>query len=173
MAHGLILGITESGKTTLARQMVSEMLKRHGRKSLIFDPFEDPDWKRAGAWHVTKNQEEFLYYAKKSKNLLLFVDEALAVIGAYNKEMEWCGTRARHYGHISFFISQRAAGLSKTIRVQCTRKFVFQVERDDCEYLAKKYGPELKDAYLLGRGEYIYVRNFGETQRRRLFWPSK
>lgn len=172
MAHCLILGMTESGKSTFARQLVSEYAKPKGgaMPSLVLDPLGDPNWNKCGAKYVTKDPLKFLKVVFDSRRCAIFCDEAGETIGRYSKEMMALGTRARHYGHNVHFLAQRAVMIDKNIRDQCSTLVCFRVSRGDAQTLCDEYGwDELLQAHLLEKGEFIQCGRFQKPRRIRLF----
>lgn len=171
MSHSLIIGMTMSGKSTLARSLVRESI-RQGRECLILDPLDDPAWKKSGAAVVTPDGKKFLEIVFKSSSCNIFVDESGEAIGRFAKEMKKLATRSRHYGHNAHFISQRAVDIDKTIRDQCNYLFIFRVSKKDAETLADEYGyEELLGASQLEQGEFIKCGRFHPPQKIRLFSP--
>ena len=155
--------MTESGKTTIAKRLVSKYQQR-GIHSIVLDPLCDPGWR---AYHVTADKQDFLQTARLSQSCALFVDESGEVIGQYEKEMFWLATRSRHFGHKSHFISQRPSMLSPTIRAQCSHLFCFAISGDDAKILANEWNkPELKGANSLQQFEYFYCSRFGALEKR-------
>lgn len=169
MAHSLIIGMTLSGKSSLARRLVSQY-KGRGMHSLVLDPLEDPAWTKAGAKFQTADGEYFLSLMEKTRRCALFVDESGEAIGRYAGEMKKLATRSRHYGHNAHFISQRAVDIDKTIRDQCANLFLFRVSKKDAETLSDEYGyDELLGACQLQQGEFISCGRFQKPQKIRLF----
>jgi len=169
MAHSLILGMTQSGKTTLARRMVKDY-SRKGISCLILDPLKDPAWKKAGARYVTDDGEHFLTVVLRSQSCAIFVDESGEAIGRYARDLKALATRSRHYGHNAHFLSQRAVDVDKTVRDQCANLFCFRVSKKDAETLANEYGyEELLGCSVLDQGEFIACGRFKKPQRLRLF----
>ena len=170
MAHGLILGMVESGKTTLAKRIAAN-LKARGRGVIVLDPLTDPEWK---ADLVFTDLMEFLDIAKRSRSCFLFIDEAGVNCGQWDTESLWLATQSRHWGHSAFFISQRAQQISKTIREQCRFLYLFACSRSDSKILADEWNrPELEQANTLNQGEYYYAPRFGDIKRFRLFKSVK
>ena len=101
MAHVLIAGITESGKTTLARELVAHY-RRAEIASLVLDPLGDPRW---NAEYQTTDEAAFLVTAKNSWQCALFIDESGEMVGRYKDSMFWLATQARHRAHRSHFIT--------------------------------------------------------------------
>lgn len=162
MAHSLILGTTASGKTVFA-QSLSRRYNRRKTAVIVYDPFMDPDWE---ATFVTDDMNRFMKAAAKSENCALFVDESGEAVGQYNDETFWLATRARHSGHSTHFIAQRAAQLSPTVRDQCHNLFVFRISPKDAEILSNEFvDDEIKTAPELPQYNLIWKARFGTARR--------
>lgn len=167
MAHVLILGMTESGKSTLAAQLTRHY-KTQGRGVLVLDPLRDPRWISD---YQTTDPNEFLEVVKESRSCMVFIDESGESVGQYDTEMHWLATRGRHYGHSCHFVSQRGAQIAKTVRDQCSHLFLFCCSMDDAKLLANEFNkPEIREANTLGKGEYFHVSRFGEVERCRVIF---
>src|SRR5271154_7447046 len=101
MAHSLVLGMTESGKTTLAKRMAWRYQARDV-KVIVLDPLCDPEWQ---ADFQTSDPEEFLSAFWASQKCAVFIDEAGQSIGRYNEVMQRTATRGRHWGHAVHFVT--------------------------------------------------------------------
>lgn len=166
MAHVLILGMTLSGKTSLAKQLVP-IYRKSGLKSIVLDPLCDPSW---GADFQTSDPDEFLRVLWNSKHLAAFVDEGGDTVGRYDKAMERTATRGRHWGHRMHYLSQRGSQLSRTVRDQCSTLFLFCTAQKDAKLHAEEWNrEELASAHTLRQGEYFKVGRFSELQRGKLF----
>lgn len=132
------------------------------------DPLNDPNFPSD---YATDDPHDFLDVAKKSRSCALFIDEAGEYLDRGGlKEMEWCGTRARHWGHSSHFIAQRATQVNRLVRDQCSVLFVFKVSYKDAKLLAEEFAcKELEDACNLKKGEYYYITRYQPIEKRRLF----
>jgi signal recognition particle GTPase len=168
MAHVLITGMTESGKTTLARELAAQY-RAQGIAVIVLDPIRDIKWTQCADF-VTDISEEFVYTVENSKSCAVFVDEAGEAVGQYSKEMFFLGTRARHLGHRSHFIVQRPNQISPTVRDQCTHLYLFAMYKKTCKLLAEDWNKDqLLEGSDLEKGEYIYAPKFGECRQDRIF----
>lgn len=162
------MGQTESGKSTLAKRLATQHRAR-GFEILVLDPIGDPQWPTA---YQFTDGARFLDCAQRSTRCMLFIDEAGEMVGQHKDEMFWCATRARHLGHVSHFLAQRANMISPTVRSQCTRLVLFQSSRYDAELLAREWArDEIQVAPELGQGECLVVGRFGPAKRVRVFTP--
>jgi hypothetical protein len=150
--HVLILGITDTGKTTLAFK-IAAMQKAQGRKVLVLDPDIRSAW---NADFITDDPEYYLATVKLNKSCALFIDEGGQMIGRYAGAMQWLATNSRKWGHKAHFIAQRATQLDKTIRTQCTNLFLFKQSVGDCKVLSDEFVcHSLMSAYSLKKGEFF------------------
>lgn len=167
MAHVLIVGTVESGKSTLARALCSSYTA--GR--IVLDPLAHPEWH---ADRVYTDGPRFLATAMQARQCALFVDEAPHVIGRFDSEMHWLATQSRHRGHWAHFVSQRPQQLPPVVREQCPILFCFRVSPPAAALLAYEYTqPQIEaEAPQLGQGEFLRVRRWGGCERLRLFQPG-
>lgn len=160
MPHSLIVGMTESGKTTMGKKLCA-MSHQKQRGTLVLDPLHD-------TWQCdfkTADVDEFLRAFWASQCCDVFIDESGDMIGHYERAMIQTATRGRHWGHNVHFITQRGAQLSPTVRTQCRNLFLFNMAREDCELLAREWNkPELKDAALLPQGQCYMASRFGPVK---------
>lgn len=165
MSHSLIIGMTESGKTTLAKLIVKNAKKKK-IKTAVLDPLKDPHF---GADFNTANQEEFLAWIKKNKSAVLVIDEAGTSVGRYNTAMEWVVTTSRHLGHSSILICQGAAQLSPLVRGQCTVCYLFSSTLATLKTISEDFNaPELLKIGRLTRGEFYLVSRYESVRKMRL-----
>lgn len=166
MAHSLILGMTESGKTTLAKRLAAHY-KAAGTGVLVLDPMGDPTW---GADYQSDDVDEFLNVFWASRSCAVFIDEAGEAVGQFDKVMHRTATKGRHWGHSVHYISQRGAMIARTVRDQCSHLFLFTTALDDCKLHSNEWNkPELKTGNALKKGEYFHATRFGELSRFNLF----
>lgn len=154
--HNLILGITGTGKTTLAFTL-ARYSKENGYPRIILDPDLRSEWQAEKDYDfITSDPSKFLAFAQQNKSCSLFIDEAGQTIGRYSGEMMWVATNSRKWGHKAYFISQRATQLDPTVRTQCTGIYLFQQSVNDCKILANEFNrPQLMYACDLRKGEYL------------------
>jgi len=165
MAHSLILGMSESGKTTLARNLAA-YYKKQGMGVIVLDPMRDPEWV---CDFITADQDEFLQVFWSSQSCMVFLDEGAESVGRYDKAMRKTATQGRHWGHCCHFITQHGTDLAPVVRGQCRHLFLFQSSRQQGEVLAKEYNqPELLTCTDLKQGEYLHFSRFGVLKRCRV-----
>jgi hypothetical protein len=162
----MILGMTESGKTTLAKQLAVN-LKQKGFKVIVLDPLSDPEW---NADFQTDEPDVFLNVFWESRQCMVFIDEAGEAVGQYDKVMQRTATKGRHWGHSCHYISQRGTMIARTVRDQCSNLFLFTSALEDSKTHAVEWNkPELKTASGLNQGEYFHATRFGNLQKGKVF----
>lgn len=166
MPHTLILGMTESGKTALAKKL-AEKYKEAGINVIVLDPLTDPSW---NADYQTSDPDEFLQVFWQSRKCAVFIDEAGESAGRYDNAMIKTATKGRHWGHNVHYISQRGSMISPTIRGQCSKLFLFNTGLKDAKVHAEEWGKEeLKNANQLKRGEFYHCDKFDLITLNKLF----
>lgn len=158
--HILILGMTESGKTTIAKLLIKEF-KAKGLKTLVLDPLKDPAF---NADYQTADQKEFLNVFFASRTCLAVMDEGGESVGRYNEAMQTTATRGRHWGHTCVYLAQKAVQVAPIIRDQCGAVFMFTSGLQSAKAIAEEFNcPEFLNATQLKRGDYIYKSRFGDV----------
>ena len=166
--HVLILGMTESGKTTLAKRLIAEYSAKE-ISSIVLDPInhEANNW---GADYVTNNPQEFLKVYWESKCCAAFFDESADYCGRHDKDFILTATKGRHWGHINHYLAQRGTLISNTVRDQCGRIFLFASSLNDCKTHADEWNcPEFLKVPSLPKGTCYTKTRFGEPALIKLF----
>jgi len=163
----MIAGITESGKSTLAKRFCHRY-NAAGIHTAVLDPMNDPDW---NATFQTKDPAHFLDTVWKNTKLAIFVDESAMVMGNFDKEMHELFTAGRHFGFNCHVIAQRPMMIPKTVRGQCSFLFLFCLATEECKELKKEFNaPEIMDAGTFQKGEYLKVGRFSPSSKGQLTW---
>lgn len=137
--HSLILGMSESGKSSLAKKLIKQ-LRSQGYKTLVLDPNKDPSF---NADFQTKDPLEFERVFKSSRSCFCFIDES-GYIGKFSECLKESATRGRHFGHSFFFLAQKATQIEPLVREQCSGLFLFRAGLQSRKILAEEYdSPEL------------------------------
>lgn len=166
MAHSLILGMTESGKTTLAKRL-ADMYKARGISVIVLDPLGDPGW---NADYKTSDVDEFLQTFWASRGCAVFIDEAGEAVGQFDKVMHRTATKGRHWGHSCHYLSQRGTQIARTVRDQCSHLFLFTTALDDSKTHANEWNKqELRNANTLPQGHYFHATRFGQLESGKLW----
>lgn len=169
MPHALILGQTESGKTTLAKQLARKFCDR-GISVLVLDPLRDPAW---SASYVTADPGEFFDLYWQNESCAVFIDESGELCSSknYAQSMVDSATRGRHYGHKNFYIAQRGTLIRRTIRDQCRDLFLFNSGLEDCKiHSAEWNAPNIRhNGPFLKKGEFLHKPRMGDLTAHKLF----
>ena len=160
--HSLYTGVTQSGKTTLAREH-SRALHAKGQKVIVYDPVMTAT--KGGEWGcdvITDNFDDLHNYlidhhVKKQQAAHIFIDEAGELFGVGQKENHWLTTRGRHYGLFVNLICQRPKMLAPTARTQCGRGYVFRLAPGDLDEVGEDFGHGQLGKTLLDKGDYLVL----------------
>lgn len=166
MPHSMIIGMSTSGKTTLAKKLANAYTNK-GINVLILDPLSDPDF--VGSYK-TRSPSEFIKVCRDNEHCAVFVDEAGSNVGRFDKEMVELVTRGRHWGHKVHLISQRGVQISTTARDQCTDLYMFTTSLNDCKVHANEWNSnELLTGSSLNKGEYFHTTRFSVCKKYKIF----
>lgn len=150
--------MTESGKTTLARNLAAQF-KRNSVGVLVLDPLADPRWT---CDFVTADPSDFLDVFWRSRRCIAFIDEGSESVGRYDVAMQATFTRGRHWGHSCFVIAQKATQLAPVVREQASHLFLFCCAKKNGVLLAEDFNePRLEECSNLKRFEYLHAVKFG------------
>jgi len=167
MAHSLIIGMSESGKTTLAKQIAEEFTSQ-GQEYIVYDPITPYQSAWENASFITDDIDQLYNIAKhpESRNLLIIIDESSVGIGRNPKDKQWFATQARHWGHTVLFLAQREVQVSVTVRDQCTWVYIFKISKKDSEKFADEFGHDvLKNAHLLDKLEFYKLSRYTPPEK--------
>ena len=170
MGHVAIVGPTECGKTTLAKQLAASF-RASGVHVLVCDPLYD-EW--PATWQTLKIQE-LIDAAKQARRCALFVDEAGMTVrrGRDAPDVEWLFTTARHWGHSTHVLSQGGTQLTPTMRAQCSSVYLFGSTPGVAELWASEFNePGLAAAPSLQRFECLFKQRFQPLRRVRIALPT-
>lgn len=171
--HDMYIGVTMTGKTTLARMHSRELAARQkDRLQVVYDPVLSTQTK-GGGWPegavVYEDFESFMTWCSKNGDADLWIDEAADHFGVSDRENHWLLRRGRHYGFVVHLISQRPKMLAPNVRGQCSRAYIFRLAKADLVEVAADLGSETPDPPL-DTGEYIVLdTRIAEINRYRLF----
>ncbi len=168
--HTLITGMTESGKTTLAR-ITAVGLIRKKKQVWVLDPCDDDQW--ADGCRVFNDIETFLPAVRSKTDLFLFVDESGYSLDRYEPEHNWLATTSRHQGHSVTFIGQRFTQLAPIIRTNCSQCYMFAQPRKDIEAVAEEFNEDsLLEAPKLQQFEFVRLGRFSPPLHGRVRWQN-
>lgn len=166
MAHVLILGMTQSGKSTFGKQLAAQY-KQRGVRVGVLDPLGDPGW---NADFRTDDPAEFLQVFWESRQCAFFIDEAGDCVGRFDDAMMRTATRGRHWGHRVHYMSQRGAQIARTVRDQCSSLALFTTSLEDSKIHANEWNKsELRTAHTLPQGHYFYTTRFSPLVKGQLW----
>lgn len=161
----IVAGLTESGKTTLALELVHAKRYAEGAKVLVLDPnFEDWDCD-----FITDDADEFMEVAKNEESCYLVIDESGEALDKYDKTLNWLGTRSRHWGHRLILITHEMTLIAKAIRGQCSDLFAFEQNWQNAKEWALLFNDKkLEEASQLSNYEYLFKKRGHPTVKQRL-----
>lgn len=163
MPHRLVVGQTESGKTSIAISLTEESATR-GVIATVYTSIRDKDhlWEKSGAIITHTRDDYFRVISQRIKDgqkQLCVTDEAHTIFSMSNREDWWLATEGRHYGIENIFCSQRPTLLPPTIREMCSELFAFRLSMSGARLMADDFGDErILDAVKLRQGEFLYSR---------------
>jgi len=168
--HSLTIGQTMSGKTIL-NQRLSRIFRRSGVNTIVLDPHRDPNW---DATIMFQHFEEFMSFVKdpdRCQQCALFIDESGMSLNKYDVDCDWLTLTARHHGHRTHIIANRAIMISPNMRSQCETLYAFQVNATDAKTYANDFNcPSLAEiGPNLRQGEFLKITRFQPIQRFRLW----
>jgi len=164
--HSLYTGVTQSGKTTLARAMAREALKNKN-PVIVYDPMGTETL--GGQWgegaEVHDDLSTFLdrVYAPEFVGSEVFIDEAHHVFAHDDKSHLWLLTQGRHYGLRLHLMTQRPTKIHPDARTNCARCYMFRLAHDDARAIGLDYGFSNIHRINLDRGDFL-VLNSGTSQ---------
>jgi DNA helicase HerA-like ATPase len=160
MTHTLYTGVTQSGKTTLARAFARELSK--SGMVLVYDPLGTET--AGGAWGnstVFENAEQFLdtIYDANFHNAHIFIDEAHHIFSHADKSHLWLLTQGRHYGLTIHAITQRPTKIHPDARSNCGLAYMFRLANDDARLLGNDFGFSDIHKINLDRGDFLCLES--------------
>lgn len=153
--HSAIVGMSRSGKTTLAQAIAAGLVKR-GRRVGVFDPLRDPRWDKTGA-ECTADPFELLHSCKttmaerRGDGCHWFWEEwgpylrhhADPAVRKLVPAFAWLGQSSRQLGHSQWFLSHTWQDLLH-VRGQCDQVFAFAQGNKSAALMAEDFArPEL------------------------------
>lgn len=150
----LIVGVSESGKTELAKRLIKE--------SQIPVFIRDPvgaSWPRCDAMFETSEELRELLRKQNKQPCIVIVDEAADFFSVGQHYNHWIFTRGRHDAMLPIAIGQRIKMMAPNVREQATDLYVFESSIEASAILAEAYNmDELNRATDLKQGEFFHVR---------------
>ena len=168
--HWLIVGMTESGKSTLARALAAEYTKA-GHTPIVLDVTRNKQWGAKAI--IFTDPDELLAYVQDPKKCLrqpIFIEESGLSVGKYDEQFQWLTTFSRHHGMRCHTVAQRAEMVNKTIRSQCTNLAAFGLSIDDAKSYAREFnGQEIMQCATFAPGTYIHKTRYAPGVVRKVF----
>lgn len=171
--HGAFVGMSRSGKTTLA-QMIAGGLASKGKRVGVFDPLLDPKWKATGAEVVTADPFELLHLCKTSIGGHWFWEEwgpylknhASPEVRKLLPAFAWLGTSSRQLGHSQWFIAHRWQDLLH-VREQLDCVYAFAMGNKSAALMAEDFARPALPLELprFPRGNFKWLRKMAESDR--------
>ena len=171
----LICGVTQSGKTTLARYMTREFLRRKQRV-IVYDPVGSPtlggDWGESA--RVFDDPDELMEFLNsddpEANHAHVFIDEADTLFSVAQKENHWLLRRGSHFGLTIYCITQRPVLVAPSVRSMCARAYCFRLVQSDIKQIAADYGFDDAHRFQLDKGDFIcFTAGVGEYKRGNVF----
>tara|TARA_R110000803_G_scaffold188111_1_gene250512 strand:+ start:3766 stop:4386 length:621 start_codon:yes stop_codon:yes gene_type:complete len=138
--HLAIIGMTESGKSTLAHSIALNYMKA-GIPVIVLEPRKSIQWP---CTFQTDSLEEFLSVAKRSRKCAIFCEES----GRFGRDPDfaWLFTESRQEGHVFHYLSQYHAQVPPIARTNCLRLALFLVGKKSAIQWADDFGqPEIAE----------------------------
>ena len=170
--HELICGVTQTGKTTLAREKARKVAAmKNGPIVIIYDPVLTET--AGGDWpdnaHVFNQRDAFIIYLESirdgkttlgsERGYAVFVDEADLIFSHSQRENDWCLTKGRHVGMQFFLMTQRPKMIAPNVRGQCGIAYVFRLSRSDLKMLGDDLAHNDIEKINLDAGDYLVLKS--------------
>lgn len=164
MSHTLFAGVTESGKTTMARHFARHFAGL-GQRIIVYDPVGTAtaggDWPESSV--VFNDAEKFMQYCDRPDvyHAHIFVDEAGDHFGVADRENHWLFRRGRHKGFFMYPIAQRPKMLAPNVRTQCSTAYIFRLSMSDADEIGADFGHTKLSNIVstLDQGDYLMLRS--------------
>lgn len=167
MIRGAIIGMSMSGKTTLAKHISRQYWLRGKIRSLVLDPNLDEEPYGDHAL-IFRDEPKFWEVVWKSQGMLVIVDEAAETIKR-NDDLTPVFTRLRHLHHKLLVVAHRATNLTPIMREQIDQVYLFRQSEKNCEIFAELFAePALVSAKDLPKYNYYFCELYGKPSLRQV-----
>jgi len=164
MSHTLFAGVTESGKTTMARYFARNFA-RQGHRIIVYDPVGTNT--AGGGWPESAvmfdDVDKFMAYCDRPDvyHAHIFVDEAGDHFGVSDKDNHWLFRRGRHKGFFMYPIAQRPKMLAPNVRTQCSTAYIFRLAMSDADEIGADLGHSKLSNIVstLDTGDYLMLKS--------------
>jgi hypothetical protein len=165
----LIVGCSESGKSTLARMLIEEAQQSVDFPLPVY--VRDPlgyNWPQATGNFSNSEQLRGLI-TQFGSPAICAIDEAVDFFKPQQTENHWIFTNGRHFGLLPIAIAHRIKMMAPNVRSVATDIYVFESSKEDCEILAAEYNmPQVLEAQTFATGEFFHIRKeVGEDGKKR------
>ena len=137
MPHAAIIGMTTSGKSTLAKRLCEEF-GRAGVATLALTKEGEP---YPAAWQTT-DPEKFLAKFWSSRGCAVFVEMSDGGIDKFDTRFHDLFSKGRHHGHRVFYVSQRHTQVHPCIRENCEHLYLFKVSHKSAAIWAEEFADD-------------------------------
>lgn len=167
--HTLICGVTQSGKTTLAREL-ARAAALQGQNVIVFDPVGTDT--AGGGWPpsavVFDDSARFFEYVESPCVIgaHVFIDEAADFFGVGDKDNQWLLTRGRHFYLHIYLIAQRPKMIAPNARTQCGVCYMFRLACEDADEIGRDFGHSQLGKISLDKGDF-FILNSGQASKQR------
>lgn len=144
--HVLYCGVTQTGKTTLARYH-ARILDRADYDVAVYDPVGTTT--AGGGWpdraQLISDPEKFHKFVERAKGspdrpIFLFVDESADIFGHSETDAHWIPRKIRHHNIYLRMIVQRPKMLHPNVRTQCAYAYVLRLSQEDARIICADFG---------------------------------
>jgi DNA helicase HerA-like ATPase len=159
--HTLYTGVTQSGKTTLARTIERELFSS-GHRTIVYDPLGTST--AGGDWasdEVYDNLDEFIdiIYHPDTVDAHVFIDEAHNLLGHADKTHYWLLTEGRHHYLTLHLMTQRPNKLHPDVRTNCGQCMMFRLSSNDASLIGADFGFNGLDKIKLDTGDFLVLKS--------------
>lgn len=154
--HVLIVGISSSGKTLLAKSIAKSLIGKG--QVIVFDPLKSGGWPDGAKCYSTL--EAFKVVVSRETNAYIFIDESKVVFDEDTKLAQKWLYQNRHKGQLIFLIAQRAKMVPPNARNQCSKVYAFKQSLEDAKELVGDYGAEMINTAKLPKCNFIFSDGF-------------
>ncbi len=156
--HSLIIGVTNSGKSTLAKK-ISQIFFSKGINVFIFDPYASSNWSSQSRDFKFSKPDNFIGKINQLKRGVLIIDEAPLLFDDYKNEMNGLMMRGRQQGLKIFLLAQRYKNLPPNSRGNANLVYAFSQSPEDTKLIKLDY-PKCPDLASFQQGEYVALTTF-------------
>ena len=159
----LILGASESGKSSIAKHLVKLYQTTTDKPVLVCDPM-GYEWEHAD--FVTTDINVLLEKAQVLENCFIFIDEAQTTIGNYPKEKIWFTAQSRHNRHSVAIAAHRSVHVSRDMVPHFNLFYLLSQTRKDALEMSEHLNDEnVKEIMHYKALQFMRFQRFKEPKR--------